>query len=152
MSITPQGDYLCPDCKHPLHGPENCPGFITTYHGDSSTRQEGCLCRRRPLLEISESEARSRARVGAPVFGHAFHPFEISTFHPNGFQAWASEGFRFEAVRFYKPDNSTEEPAPVKMERTPALDAHWKGFFWCHTCSLYAGLEMNHKGHELERL
>ena len=99
------------------------------------------------LVEITEDRAKALHAAGRRVFAHAFDPFEIDYWDRNGFQQWNKQGFRFEGVRFY-----TGPGGPVTMTRTPELDAHWKGFYWCNTCSLYAGLESNHPGHDLVKL
>lgn len=39
-----------------------------------------------------------------------------------------------------------------KMERTAALDKHWEGQFWCHTCEFYTGQPAVHSGHDLVQI
>lgn len=39
-----------------------------------------------------------------------------------------------------------------RMERTAALDKHWEGQFWCHTCEFYSGQPNVHQGHDLVQI
>jgi len=54
------------------------------------------------FLEIGELAARETRDKGGRIFGHPFDPIEISHFDANGFQVWAIDGYRFEAVRYYR--------------------------------------------------
>lgn len=70
-----------------------------------------CQCKRNSderLVEISEEEARYRQKEGLPVFGHSFDPLQVEYFDRNGFQAWCTEGYRFEAVRYYMISKSAD--------------------------------------------
>lgn len=96
------GEFVCLGCKHKLH---------TGVCGlQVSTGAEICQCKRNNderLIEISEEEARYRQKEGHTVLAHSFDPLEIEYFDKNGFQAWCTEGYRFEAVRYFMIQKST---------------------------------------------
>jgi hypothetical protein len=53
--------------------------------------------------EISEADARELATGDLlPVYGIPADPIEIDHFDKNGFQAWSKQGYRFEALRYFK--------------------------------------------------
>jgi hypothetical protein len=82
------------------HRTAPAPGF--TVPDPSGARAGFYGIERRPLLEISADHAREIQGGGKhKVYGHPFDPVEIERFDKNGFQMWAVEGYRFEAVRFY---------------------------------------------------